>query len=213
MTFDLENYLGAVKRSVTVLKRGGEQVRAVTLTRMYDTSIEDLWDATTNSERLPRWFAPVSGDLIPGGRFQIKDNAEGKIERCEPPSYLTLTWEYGGGMSWVEVHIEEEPEARARLTLRHIVPVDDHWNRYGPGATGVGWDLALMGLAHHLSNVEGERLDESAFSKLPDGKRFIIQSSDAWGQAAIKIGDNPDRARAAAKETAAFFTGSTAEGS
>jgi len=212
MKFDLEKHLGAVDRSVATLERNGKPVRAVTLTRVYNTTADDLWDATTNSERLPRWFAPVSGDLKPGGRYQIEGNAEGTIERCDPPSHLALTWEFGGGMSWVEAHIEEEPEARSRLTLKHIVPVDDHWKKYGPGATGVGWDLALVGLAHHLSDVEGESLDEEAFSTSPDGKAFIIQSSDAWGQADIAAGGNLDQARAAAKETAAFFTGDTAEG-
>ena len=213
MTFDLEKHLGAVERSVSVLERDGVPVRAVTLSRMYDTVIEDLWDATTNGERLPRWFAPVSGDLKPGGRFQIKDNAEGRIERCEPPSHLALTWEYGGGMSWVEVHLKEKPEARVRLTLRHIVPVDDHWKKYGPGATGVGWDLALVALAHHLSDPEEKPFDEDAFSTSSDGKKYITQSSDAWGQAAIAAGEEPDQARSAAQETAAFFTGDASEGS
>ncbi len=213
MTFDLETHLGAVKRSVSVSKRDGEPVRTVTLTRTYDTPIEDLWDATTNSKRLPRWFAPVSGDLKPGGRFQIKGNAEGRIERCDPPSRLVLTWEYGGEVSWLEVHLEEESGARSRLTLTHIVPVDDHWRKYGPGATGVGWDLALLGLAHYVSDPEAAPWDEDAFSTSSDGKKFITQSSDFWGQAAIAAGESPDQARAAAQDTAAFFTGDMSEGS
>jgi len=211
MKFDLEKRLGTVERSVAVLERDGEPVRAVTVTRVYDTTIDDLWDAATNSERLPRWFAPVSGNLEPGGRYQIKDNAQGKIEQCDPPSHLALTWEYGGVVSWVEAHIEEEPAARSRLTLTHIVPVDDHWEKYGPGATGVGWDLALVGLAHHLSDVGEEPFDEEVFSASPGGKAFVIRSSDAWGQADIAAGENPDQARAAAEETAAFFTGDAAE--
>ena len=31
----------------------------------------DLWEALTSAERIPRWFAPVSGDLRLGGRFQV----------------------------------------------------------------------------------------------------------------------------------------------
>ena len=33
------------------------------VTRTYDTTAEDLWEALTDPVRLPRWFLPVSGDL------------------------------------------------------------------------------------------------------------------------------------------------------
>jgi uncharacterized protein YndB with AHSA1/START domain len=41
----------------------GDEARAVVLARTYKTDLEDLWDARTNPERIPRWFLPVSGDL------------------------------------------------------------------------------------------------------------------------------------------------------
>ena len=38
-----------------------------------------------------------------------------------------------------------------RLTLEHIAHEDEEglkfWDQFGPGAVGVGWDLALLGLA------------------------------------------------------------------
>ena len=34
-----------------------------------DAAIDDVWDACTNPERIPRWFLPVSGDLRLGGRY------------------------------------------------------------------------------------------------------------------------------------------------
>jgi uncharacterized protein YndB with AHSA1/START domain len=61
-----------VERSVSALERDGKPARAVTLARAYDTTIDDLWDAVTNRERLPRWFLPVSGDLKLGGRYQFE---------------------------------------------------------------------------------------------------------------------------------------------
>jgi peptidoglycan hydrolase CwlO-like protein len=36
--------------------------------RSYDAEIEELWDAVTNAERIPRWFAPITGELKLGGR-------------------------------------------------------------------------------------------------------------------------------------------------
>ena len=67
----------------------------VIATRNYDTDIDDLWDALTSAERIPRWFLPISGELKPGGRYQFQGNAGGKITRCEPPRLLSVTWEYG----------------------------------------------------------------------------------------------------------------------
>ena len=85
------------------MERDGRPARAVTLSRGYATSVEDLWDAVTNPERIPRWFLPVSGELEPGGRYQLEGNAGGLITACEPRSHLALTWEFGEDLSWVEV--------------------------------------------------------------------------------------------------------------
>ena len=63
---------------------------------------EDLWDALTSKERLPRWFAQVDGDLQLGGRFQVKGNAGGTITACAPPKSFSATWEFGGGVSWIK---------------------------------------------------------------------------------------------------------------
>jgi uncharacterized protein YndB with AHSA1/START domain len=98
MTFDIEQHLGAVDRSVTALERDGKPARAVSLTRLYATDIDDLWDAVTNAQRLPRWFLPIEGTLEPGGRYQLKGNAGGTIEGCEPPLRLALTWEMQGDL-------------------------------------------------------------------------------------------------------------------
>jgi uncharacterized protein YndB with AHSA1/START domain len=32
-----------------------------------DTPPDDVWDACTNPERIPRWFLPISGDVGAGG--------------------------------------------------------------------------------------------------------------------------------------------------
>lgn len=37
------------------------------------------------------------------------------------------------------------------MTLEHTAFIEDHWNQFGPGAVGIGWDLAVMGLARHLA--------------------------------------------------------------
>lgn len=213
MTLDFGAHLGAITRSVANLERDGKPARGVTLERAYDTTSDDLWDAVTNPERLPRWFLPVSGELELGGRYQLEGNASGTITDCDPPRWFSLTWEFGGQMSWVEVSVTPDGEARSRLTLCHIALLDDEfWPTYGPGAAGVGWDLGLVGLAKHLSDPDPDRsaaedFDEEAFATSPEGKAIIADLSADWGRAAVEAGEDPAQAEAAAKRTAAFYTG------
>ena len=110
-------------------------------------------------------------------------------------------------MSWVEVRIAPEEAARSRLTLSHICPVDDHWQKYGPGAVGVGWDLGLFGLAVHLLGAGSDRFDEDAFTASIEGKAIIAGVGEDWRRAAVAAGENPAQAEAAAKQTTAFYTG------
>jgi uncharacterized protein YndB with AHSA1/START domain len=211
MDFDFERHLGAMTRTVTALERDGQPARAVILSRAYDTTAADLWDAVSNPERLPRWFLPVSGDLRLGGRYQLKGNAGGTITACEPPRHLALTWEFGGGVSWVDVRLADEGNGTARLTLEHVAHVSGHWEKFGPGAVGVGWDLGLAALAVYLADPS-HVFDEAALAGSPDGKAFIRSASDDWARASIESGTPAEAARAAAKATSAFYTGESPAG-
>src|SRR5215213_9940401 len=92
--------VGLVTRSVETVEHDGRPAKRVTMAREYPTSVEDLWDAVTNAERIPRWFLPISGDLRVGGRYQLEGNAGGVVERCDPPGGagvpgFVATWEFG----------------------------------------------------------------------------------------------------------------------
>ena len=69
--------------------------------------------------------------------------------------------------------------------------MSDHWDTYGPGAVGVGWEMGLMGLALYLKSPNELKLDEAEFAVSPDGKAFIAGSSEAWGNAAVAGGTAP----------------------
>ncbi len=207
MEFDVEGHLGAVERSVSSIERDGQPTLAVTLVRSYATTIEDMWDAVTDGKRLARWFLPISGELEPGGRFQLEGNAGGVITACERLTRLALTWEFGGDVSWVEARFSAGGSGRVRLTLKHTAHGSAHWDEYGPGATGVGWDTIILGLAIHLAEPAHPQPDEAAFVASPDGRAFITGSSEKWGQAAVAFGTDPATAHAAAMRTTAFYTG------
>jgi uncharacterized protein YndB with AHSA1/START domain len=207
MLHDRENHLGAVERKVVSLEKNGEPARSVVLSRTFETTVADLWDAVTNKERLPRWFAPVEGDLMLGGRYQVEGNASGEIVACEPPSGFSLTWEVSGDVSWLDIAIEMEGPNSSRLTLTHTAKLSPHWEQYGPGATGVGWELGLLGLAIHLVHPEADKIDEEVFATSTEGKGFSRDSCAGWGDAAISAGEAPEKARHSAEQTAAFYTG------
>ncbi|KYG29592.1 SRPBCC domain-containing protein [Alkalihalobacillus trypoxylicola] len=202
--------LHSVNRSIKTAEKDEKDVRHVTLERSFSVPVEELWDAVTNPERLSRYFGYVNGELKENGRFQVKDNAEGTITECVRPQFFAVTWEFAGGLSWIEVQFAPVSTAETSLKLTHICPVDEHWMNYGPGAGGVGWDLVLIGLEAHLLDKNFNLTDGEALLTTKEGMNFIIGSSEDWGKAAIAAGENPEQAKAAAKRTTAFYTG-TAE--
>jgi len=212
MSFDTAAQAAMVVRKVEDVTHEGQPARAVVASRDYATDIDDLWDAITDPDRIPRWFAPVSGELALGGRYQIKGNAGGTITTCEPPRTLAMTWEFGGGMSWVRVELADTGGGNTRLTLHHIAPLDDKseefWDKFGPGAVGIGWDLSLMGLAWHIATGEdNKRFAEETWAPSDEGKAFITKSGDGWTEASIAYGTDEAAARRTGANTIAFYTG------
>jgi len=208
----MANVFGAEFRRVEDREHLGKPALVAVAIRSYDTTVDDLWEALTSPERLARWFLPVEGELKVGGRYQLKGNAGGTITRCHPPEALDLTWEYGGGMSWVNLRLTPDGR-RARLTLEHIAHRDgigeEHMKKFGPGAVGIGWDLTLHGLERHFTDTRATQ-DPAAFmawTQSSEGKAFIHASGDAWGAAHAAAGEDPTDARAKAERTIAFYTG------
>lgn len=205
---DVTQQINAVRRQVgTRLLEAGE-ARTATISQTYDATIDDVWDACTNPERIPRWFLPVSGDLRVHGHYQLQGNAGGTIERCDPPKSFAATWEYGGDVTWIEVRLSSEPDGGTRFELEHTAHVDDErWAEFGPGATGVGWDMGLLGLGIHLAS--GQAVDpqqSAAWAASDEGKQFMSLSSQRWREANVAAGTDPAAAQAAADRTTAAYT-------
>lgn len=204
---DVNRMLGLTDRRVRYGERDGARVARVVAARTYDTDPADLWDALTSRERLPRWFLPVEGDFRVGGRYRLIGNASGTIVACDPPRALSLTWEIGGATSWVTVTLTPDG-GRTRLELEHVVPDDDHFRRFGPGAVGVGWDLTLHGLGEHLADAAAlDPKQAMAFLTSPTGKALFRASGAAWLEADRAGGAPDDEATKRSAATVAFYTG------
>ncbi len=208
---DFEEASGATVREVGSGNRNAGPTHIVRAARSYHTTAEDLWDALTNQERIHRWFAEVSGDFEQGGLYAISGNASGKVVSCRPPRELALTWEFGASVSWVTVTITATNEG-AHLVLEHEQPIDEtsqaHWDQYGPGAAGVGWELSMLGLDVHLSNDGGSSIEAGeSWAQSATGKATLRNWSQAWGSAHAEAGEDERSALDAAKRTADFYTG------
>jgi uncharacterized protein YndB with AHSA1/START domain len=203
---DATHEVNRVERRVGSRTLAAGEARTLTISRVYDTPPEDLWDACTNPERIARWFLPISGDLRVGGQYAFEGNASGTIERCEAPHSVDATWEYGGQVSWVELRLVPEPDGRTRFVLDHIAHVgDDLWAQFGPGAVGIGWDQAMVGLTEYLGD-DFDREGVQAWMVSEDGIEFTRLASDSWAEASIAAGTDPAEARAAADNATGFYT-------
>ncbi|MGH3679636.1 MAG: SRPBCC family protein [Natronosporangium sp.] len=211
---DVTHQINEVRRELgsRVLEAG--EARVMTVSQAYKGNLDDVWDACTNPERIPRWFLPVSGDLRVGGRYQLEGNASGTVERCDPPHSFAATWEFGGDTSWIEVRLSEQPDGQIRFELEHVAHVSDElWAQYGPGAVGVGWDGVLLGLANHLSGGEPMSPEQAAAWMASDeGRELTARSNELWCQASVAAGTPAAEAQAAAERTFAFYTGAEPPG-
>lgn len=185
--------------------------RAVVLRRSYPAAVADVWNACTDAERLSRWFLPVTGELRLGGHYQLEGNAGGEILRCEPPRLLKVTWIFGenpteADVSEVELRLEATGPEETQFELVHAAVVPpDRWTEFGPGATGVGWDIALVGLGMYL---DGEVVaDPAAWEATPEVVEFSRRSAWAWADVHRAAGGPADEAEAAARNTAKFYAG------
>jgi hypothetical protein len=81
------------------------------------------------------------------------------------------------------------------------------WALYGPGAVGLGWDMALLGLGMHVQT--GEPVDPEVATGLnfmPEGRAFLRLAADGWRDAAVTDGDEHGAATASADTAYAAYT-------
>ncbi|WP_110589221.1 SRPBCC family protein [Microbacterium suaedae] len=216
---DVDAQIAAVSRAYRTESDDGEEMHVQSVAQEYASGIDDVWDAVTSSERIPRWFLPITGQLRVGGRYQLEGNAGGEVLECDPPvdgrGRYRATWEYGGGVSWIVVELEDIGEGATRVELTHFARTadipDTMWDQFGPGATGVGWDGGLLGLAVHLRG-DGtlSPVNVKDWAATDDGKRFYRGAADGWAQAHAASGVEHGKARRAADATYAFYTGADA---
>jgi uncharacterized protein YndB with AHSA1/START domain len=161
---------------------GAGEARVAVFTRTYPTTVEDLWDACTNPDRLKRWYVPVTGDLRLGGTFRQVNMGSGTIVECDAPRRLKLS--LGGGADEIEVRLTPGAEAgTADLEIQHATTFDSH--EFG-GQTydaifcmGGGYYPRLRALDMHLRGTLPDEYDSAAFHLDPAMRSTIDRGSSA----------------------------------
>lgn len=210
---DVSGQINSVGRNLGRRTIAAGEAVVMTIAQTYKADLDDVWDACTNIERIPRWFLPITGELRLGGTYQLEGNAGGTVERCDAPHSFAATWEFGGDVSWIEVRLTETAEG-TRFELEHVAHVkDEFWDQYGPGAVGLGWDSLMLGLSTHLAS--GSPVDPAAaqaWMGSPEGVSFLQQSSERWYAENVAFGTPEGKARAAADAVTAAYTSGPPEG-
>lgn len=193
--FDLLEEIAAIHR--TVARDDGARTVTLEVSRRYDADVDDVWAALTDPDRIRRWFYPISGDLRPGGTFQLEGNAGGDIHRCEPPSLLTVT--FGSPDSVVDLHLAPADD-RTTVRLVHTVPLALAQSVAGALFVGPGWDGALLALGLHLRGQSPA--DPLAAAGSPEVVEFNRGSVDRWTVAVEAAGSASAEEVAGAREMA-----------
>ena len=92
------------------------------------------------------------------------------------------------------------------LRLEHTAPVDETVSdEFGPGAVGIGWEMALRGLPAASRRPGGAaarpRLHRPGLLRLRARAR-----ATAWAEADAAAGTDPEQAKAAAERCIAAYT-------
>ncbi|MFJ8751098.1 SRPBCC family protein [Streptomyces sp. NPDC102441] len=202
--------ISRVHREVGTRRVASEEAGTVLLRRTFDAGAADVWDAVTSPERIARWFLPVTGEFRVGGGYQLEGNAGGEIVECVPPERLRVSWSAGPdpGFSEVEVRLAPEGSHRTVLELEHASVVPEEFrSQFGPGAVGIGWDLALLGLGWHLAGDGISPEDAVEWQNSPEARGFVARSGEEWGRAFAASGADPETVTATTVATIEFYTG------
>jgi uncharacterized protein YndB with AHSA1/START domain len=138
-------------RTIATMEALDEKRATVRVEDVYDTEIEDLWEACTTPARLARWIGEVSGDdLRVGGTVEATFTSTWtgpiRIETCDRPRHLLLTLDPGtDDETQVEGWLTEEGDRTRLVVEERGLPLD------GIHFYGAGWQAHLEDLGRALS--------------------------------------------------------------
>lgn len=145
------------------IERHGDGFRLV-YDVVYETDIDDLWQAITTRERLARWMVEYTGDLREGGTWAVATEgdedpwATGTITACDPPHAFATSW-HAIGEEPTELTVTlERTEHGTRMRLVHTGIRSIFY--------GAGWQTYLERLAAEVSGAPIPQDWDARFAEL-----------------------------------------------
>jgi|SRR5262245_1791278 len=183
---DISGWLESTHREV---RRAGS-IRSVFLRRRFDSSIEKVWSACAEREKLSRWFGDVSGDLREGGVLAIdvgmKEKVTSRILRCERPNQLVVTWSYDGDprdpADQVELRLSSDGAATV-LELEHRSGDEGAWNL----GIGPGWEDWVIRLGVLLRGGDPAKVSSEELQPQLEPLWAALGESVINDEAAVKV--------------------------
>ena len=125
------------------LERVGDRL-TLYVTRTFQASIEDVWVAVTDPERMSRWLGTWRGDPTTG-RVEFRMGFEGEgasyedmeIRECDPPRTLRVTSHVGPYVWYLDVELSETDGVTTLAFSQPDVDLEDSLS------VGPGWEYYL----------------------------------------------------------------------
>lgn len=143
---------------------------ALVIRRRFRCTVDTVWQAVTEPDRIRAWFAPFTGGARVGESFEVEGHATGTVLECVPPHLFTVTW--GDGAN-VTVRLAPDEHANAVLELVHAGLPTDGAVRQGPM-----WDVAIASLDRFVTEDTAD--DLAAWRASAEVQTFAQHSVSAW---------------------------------
>ena len=125
----------------------GFGTRAVMMARTVSSSVEEVWTALTDADRLSQWLGTPQGRLELTQMFTLY-GATCEIVVCRPPHRLDLSWTRAGETNTLRVGVSSRPGG-TEVVLEHAGIRNLALVGYGPS-----WEERLAHLEEHLCGLQ-----------------------------------------------------------
>ena len=143
------------ERGLRILGEKADGTFEVSVSRTIEASAENLYDAFTNDQILPKWFGEYAKtDVREGGRYDMSGGDVGHYRRLVRPKRIRMTWDNEKAFpgTLVEIRFTAKTPEKTSVTIQHMkLP--------SGGAREmmkVGWSWALDSLKSYFET--GERI-------------------------------------------------------
>jgi uncharacterized protein YndB with AHSA1/START domain len=153
--------------------RSADGVGVVRIEDRFDTGIDELWSALTDTRRLAHWYGEVEGELQVGGVFHAHLHASGwegtgRVEACETPRRFLVVSKASDKPNEhsTEVTLTGDADQTRLVVEQRGLPRDLLW------AYGAGLQIHVEDLAAYIAGRErGDT--ETRFAELEPAYRDL----------------------------------------